>query len=88
MTELAAYICGHIFRRERPVLLASKRGGDWQFLCGAGHDEGMDGKAVGINHILEWDPTLLEIMDLETDWDAERDAIGQPWRRTPGLDEE
>jgi hypothetical protein len=38
---------------------------------------------VGIGHVLERDGSLLEVLDLEPNWDAERTALGEPWLRRP-----
>ena len=79
--EVPAYICSHIFENARPILIVSRAGGDWQCLCG---DDGPEERpqVVGLNHLLERDPTLLELRDLPIDWCAERAAPGSPWHRT------
>jgi hypothetical protein len=81
MSETAAFICGHVFDGSRPVLLVSHEGGDWQFLCGADHEPGDRPRVVGINHLLDRDPSLQELLDLPPDWEAERQALGTPWQR-------
>jgi hypothetical protein len=62
-------------------LLVVKSDGDWQFLCGDIHDE--IPVVVGINHLLDRDPTLREIMDLPDNWEAERESPQSPWQRRP-----
>ena len=81
--ELASFVCSHVFRNERPVLLVSRADGDWQFLCGEAHSEDEEGRVVGANHIVDRDPRLRELDDLPVDWDAERKAVDAPWIRTP-----
>lgn len=78
--EHAAFICPHVFENTRPVLLVCREGGDWQLLCGDNHS----GRSVvvGLNHLLDRDPSLLEVMDLPRDWEAERERVNGPWRRT------
>ena len=78
--ETPAYICSHVFKNSQPILLVCREGGDWQFLCGGSHDNETP-KVVGINHLFERDPTLLEVRDLPMDWEAEREAVGSPWIR-------
>ena len=81
--ETAAYVCSHIFDATRPVLLVSREDGDWQFLCGGSHEADEKPRVVGLNHLVERDTTLREILDLPSDWDAERSEVNAPWTRTP-----
>lgn len=87
MAELPAYICSHIYLDTHPVLLVSRAGGDWQFLCGGGHENDEVPKVVGLNHMLDRDPSLRDLMDVPEDWDAERASVGEPWLRTPVVEE-
>lgn len=78
-----AYVCNHVFERERPILLVSRPEGDWCFLCGEEHeDDAAAYKVVGIGHVLESDSSLASLSDLQPDWEAEREATDQPWVRT------
>lgn len=81
--ELAAYICEHVFKRTHPVLLVAHDDGDWQFLCGGGHPAGERPRVVGLNHIIDDDPSIREILDLPVDWEAERDSPEGEWVRRP-----
>jgi hypothetical protein len=83
-TEVVAYVCSHIFDNTRPILLVSREGGDWQCLCGSGHESNEVPKVVGLNHLLERDPSLRELENLQNDWEAERASVNDPWIRTPG----
>lgn len=80
-SHTAGFVCPHIFRNERLILLVSHEDGDWQFLCGES-DHAADGHVVGIGHLVERDPTLLDLVDLPLDWEAERANPGEPWLRT------
>jgi hypothetical protein len=83
-----AYVCTHVFDEAADVLLVSRPEGDWCLLCGAVHgDSAEEYRVVGIGHLLERDPTLRAVMDLEPDWEAEREQVGKSWVRTR-LDEE
>jgi hypothetical protein len=62
MTETAAFICGHVFDQSRPILLVSHEGGDWQFLCGGDHQPCDRPRVVGINHLLDRDPSLRTLL--------------------------
>jgi len=81
--EVLAFVCSHVFEKTRPVLFVSRADGDWQLLCGGAHDEGEVPRVVGINHLLDEDPSLREILDLPADWEAERSAQGKAWQRRP-----
>lgn len=79
--EVAVYVCSHIFEHTRPVLLVARDGGDWQFLCGENHDQEDLPRVVGMNHVMDDDPSLRQIVDLPADWEAERKFAGSPWTR-------
>jgi len=81
--EAVAYVCSHIFDATRPVLLVSRQDGDWQFLCGGPHEADEKPRVVGLNHLVERDTTLRDILDLPSDWDAERSEMTGAWTRTP-----
>lgn len=84
--RLGVYCCGHIFRRERPVLLVVREGGDWQFLCGAAdHNDPNEPYHVSVGILLDVDPTLNEVADLPPEWEAERLEEGGGWIRTVGV---
>jgi len=79
-----AYVCLHVFDSLRPVMLVSRSGGDWVFLCGADHeDTPANYRVVGKGHILDQDPTLRELADLAVNWEAERPSINGAWVRRP-----
>ena len=80
--EFAAYVCEHIFEGTHPVLLVAHEGGDWQFLCGGSHGPEAIPRVVGINHILEADHSIRDVLSLPIDWEAERKSVGAEWVRT------
>lgn len=80
-TEVPAFVCIHVYENTRPILLVSREGGDWQCLCGASHSLGELPKVVGLNHLVDRDPSLLELADLPDDWEAERATVGERWIR-------
>jgi hypothetical protein len=78
-----AYVCVHVFDGSSPVLLVSRPDGDWCLLCGGVHgDDASEYRVVGIGHMVEQDPSLREILDLEREQEAERARPGEPWLRT------
>ncbi len=77
------FVCKHVFAQEKPVLLVSRSDGDLCFLCGSQHEQSTtDFKAVGLGHVLEQDTSLIEILDLEVGWEAERTSLSSPWVRS------
>lgn len=79
-----AYVCVHIFEDTRPVLLVSRNGGAWSLLCGHEHDDiTLGARVVGIGHILDRDPTILPLLDLPAEWEAERETPTGDWVRRP-----
>lgn len=80
--ERVAYVCEHIFDGSRPVLLVAHEGGDWQFLCGQAHSSHTMPRVVGINHVLDADPSVKDVLGLPNDWEAERKSPTSEWVRT------
>ncbi|MCB9876303.1 MAG: DUF4262 domain-containing protein [Planctomycetes bacterium] len=77
-------VCSHVFDAKEPARFVCRDDdGDWQVLCGADHgdDDVESARMVPFGHVLEGDPTLREVADLEIGEQAERDQPGQPWRR-------
>jgi hypothetical protein len=42
---------------------------------------------VGINHLLDDDPSLHQLVDLPIDWEAERRSSADPWIRSASQQE-
>jgi hypothetical protein len=80
----AVFVCWRV-RDGAPVLHVSHDSdGDWQFLCG-GNEHG-DGQSDGgllacLECVVADDLTLNELSDLGENWTAERDQLGDVWRR-------
>ena len=79
--ETPAFVCSHVCENTRAVLLVSRADSDWQLLCGGNHDTDEVPRVVGLNHLFERDPTLLELQDLPVGWEAERTHVGGEWLR-------
>lgn len=63
--------------------MVSRQDGDWCFVCGEDHEDNASNyRVVGIGHVLEDDPSLRSLLDLQPDWDAERKDLGSQWIRT------
>ncbi len=81
--EAIVIVCGHLFRSEREVkLVLHDSDGIWQFVCG-GHDhpeDCSDFEPVGLEHLLERQPNLADVLDMPPGFVAKFDANG--WTRT------
>jgi hypothetical protein len=76
-------VCGHVFKAEREVaLVLHDSDGIWQLVCGANdHPEDCsDFEPVGLEHLLERQRNLADVLDLPSGSIAEFDADG--WIRT------
>ena len=79
-----SYVCIHVFNKERPILLVNRSDGSWCFLCGGGHEQAASNyRAVGIGHLFARDSSLLALLDLPAEWEAERKSVQDEWVRTP-----
>ncbi len=79
--ELACFVCSHVFRAERPILLVCLTDGEWQCLCGGNHPDDEEPHVVGLNHLIERDSSLTEVLDLEEGWEAERNGPNDVWTK-------
>lgn len=76
----ATYVCKHVWTERLPILyVAHDADGDWQFLCGADHSDPADCLVIGLEHVVERDPSLEAIADMCTSHVAERDEPTMPW---------
>lgn len=81
--ETKLYVCIHVFDRIRPVLYVTRPDGDWCALCGGDHpDDASSFRVVGIGHVIDYDPSVAEVLDLCPNQEAEREAVGEPWLRS------
>mgnify|MGYP001552235370 CR=1 FL=1 len=66
-----------------PILMIARDAeeGGWQFLTG-GEFNMDDGMVVGLQEMWEIDPTIAEVAGLKPGWEACRERVGGPWRRS------
>lgn len=63
-----------------PILrVVHEADGSWQFLDGAVHDEA-DFKVVALKEIVKRDPTVNQLFQLNYEWHALREAVGEKWQ--------
>lgn len=81
--ETKSYVCVHVFDGAKPVLYVTRPEGDWCALCGDDHPDGASSyRVVGLNHVLQQDRTVAEVLDLAPNEEAEREVVGGPWVRS------
>ncbi|MFC9896164.1 hypothetical protein ACFVMC_20955 [Nocardia sp. NPDC127579] len=72
-----------VFERREPVLLVcNDADGVWQLIGDTA--AGSEGRVGHLSHAVDEDPTLLDILDLETGARGERSGPGGEWTRYPG----
>ena len=65
-----------------PVLLVTHYDDDDSWSFQSGHPVTMaDAQVVAMKTVYRFDPTIVEIADLEPGWSAERKCVGGPWIR-------
>lgn len=81
--NVAVFTTTQVFRLRKPILHVSHDGEDgaWQFHSGEQQVSAGDAMIVALNEMVEHDPTICELADLQCGWFAERDGVGSPWRR-------
>ena len=81
----ATIICVCCLNAGKPILVASRSGGQWCFLCGdRGHEEEGEEidrlRAVHLAHVVNLDPSIRAVLNLKADYTAHRDAGHVAWR--------
>src|SRR5438874_5218137 len=77
-----AFLSETVHNRTEPVTYVSHDDGDgaWQFLGDSMSDGG--GPVIScLHHLIDHDPSLVELADLPLGWYAERGRLGEPWIR-------
>lgn len=76
-----AVITGEVAARREPALLVTHDDdGIWQ-LIGTSDADPATGQVEHLHHLVEDDPTLLDVLDLMPNERADRDGVGGPWVR-------
>jgi len=87
-TNLGIFTTRQWIESQQPILtVLHEKNGDWQFLT-AGPLADDDYKLVGLKHLIDQDPTLNEIFDLQYGQAADRKFIGDEWVITDLEDED
>ena len=80
--NVVAITSTHITRDGKPVLLATHYEDDdsWGFQSGQPVTMA-DAQLVAMKTVYAFDPSIVEIADLEPGWSAQREFVGAPWVR-------
>ena len=84
----AAIVCGEIAQDNAPILYAYKSlpedeaDSGWQFLCGKDEENWELAKVWSLNEVLEYEPSLMNFIELPTGTILERDSVNSPWKST------
>lgn len=82
--HILSFVCSDVYPGGKDVLLVSREGGDWSFLCGSTHRASPDQyQLLGMSHLLEPDPTLSQVLNLGRNQSAARRELGGRWHRMP-----
>ena len=80
--ETKAYVCTHVADGVGEVRYVSRPDGDWCVMCEREHpQEGAAWVVAHLGHVVDDDPTVREVLDLEENEGAERTTVGGPWVR-------
>lgn len=80
--HVGAYVCERVIKGGAPVLLVSREDGEWVLLCeDRVHDDDDEIHVVGLNHLFDLDPSLLELLNMVDDEVAKRTSMGSAWDR-------
>ena len=87
----SAYDKGLVFTTKQvmsgdlPLLLVTHNADDgaWQFVNGAETGDTKSGLFVHAEHIVDLDPSVLDLLNLPLGWIAWRGSQGEPWIRRP-----
>jgi len=73
----------HVVEEGAPILRVSRDEDDgaWQFHTDRGAPNPDDARVLALREIVDLDPSLHELADLEPGWVAMREAQGRLWRR-------
>ncbi|WP_253775094.1 hypothetical protein [Goodfellowiella coeruleoviolacea] len=76
--EVGAFTTYHVLEGAPVVRVYHDRDGDWQFMADVS-TRVEDGRLVGINHLLELDPTLKGALSIPEGWYAYRESPTDEW---------
>lgn len=88
--KLRVLVCDKVAAGAPILFVAHDEDGDWQFLCGAQHDEETRdmGQAWSLAGVVARDPSVNELAQMERSWTAHRKRPGAGWDLREDMEEE
>lgn len=82
LKELGVTVCEHIVANIRPIkMVVHNHDNTWECMCGEiDHHDFIDSKVIGLNHLIEFDNSILPIKQLPVGCVAERKAKNAQWK--------
>jgi hypothetical protein len=82
--DLGAVVMNSVLDGHRPALqVVHFETGDWGVADGTATPRVRNLTATHLRHVLDRDPTLAELATMEPGYQADRDAVGEPWLISP-----
>lgn len=77
--HMGVFLCSHVANQSPVLFVSHDADGDWQFLCGAPHDEAEGARLVCLEQVVAADPGLNALSKLPRGQQAQRAKIGGEW---------
>jgi hypothetical protein len=80
--ELSIIVCEHVITNKRPIkMIVHNHDKTWECMCGEiDHLDFLDSKVIGLNNLIKFDPSLLQIKKLPVGSIAERERVDCEWK--------
>jgi len=78
----AVFCCEQVFGGAPILYVSHDHDGDWQFLCGAVHNDEKP-RLVCLGCMVEKDASLWTLADMPAGWGADRKLQSDEWNREP-----
>lgn len=77
--EREVFVCSHVAAQAPILYVSHDADSDWQFLCGAPHEDAEGARLISLGQVVEADPTLNQLAKLGSGQQATREQVGADW---------